>query len=83
MQHAGVSPDRIVQVFEHYMEAEGVKVTRAMFEQNLAAKRKDPIFTADMAPLLAHGQVWNLEDSFNRVWATLVTRLQGEPWRGI
>ena len=63
------------------MAADGVKVTRAMFEQNLALKRKDPIFTADMSPLLAHGQHWDFDDAFDRVWTGLIARLPGKPWK--
>jgi predicted nucleotidyltransferase component of viral defense system len=82
LERDDVSPERIVQVFVKYMEADDAKVSRAMFEQNLAAKRKDPIFTADMTPLLAHGQAWSFEDAFERVWSRLVARLPGDPWRG-
>jgi hypothetical protein len=53
-----------------------------MFEQNLAAKRRDPVFTADMTPLLAHGHLWNFEDAFERVWSDLVARLPGTRGRG-
>jgi predicted nucleotidyltransferase component of viral defense system len=79
---ADVSPERIVRVFAKYMEADGARVSRAMFEQNLAAKRRDPVFTADMTPLLAHGHLWNFEDAFERVWSDLVARLPGDPWKG-
>jgi predicted nucleotidyltransferase component of viral defense system len=82
LQRGGVSPERVVEVFSKYMEFDGAKVTRAMFEQNLAAKKKDPIFTADMTPLLAHGQAWDFDDAFDRVWTQLVVRLPGDPWRG-
>ncbi len=77
-----VSPERVVEAFAKYIEAEGAKVTRAMFEQNLAAKTKDPIFTADMTPLLAHGQAWDFDDAFERVWTGLVALLPGDPWKG-
>lgn len=60
----------------------GTKVTRAMFEQNLAGKKQDPIFTADMTPLLAHGHVWDFDDAFERVWTRLVVLLSGAPWKG-
>lgn len=55
-----------------------------MFEQNLAAKKKDPIFTADMTPLLAHGGGggWDFDDAFERVWTGLVVHLSGDPWKG-
>ncbi len=82
MQRDDVSPERVVEVFAKYMEADGAKVTRAMFEQNLAAKKQDPIFTADMTPLLAHGQRWDFEDAFNRVWTRLIARLPGAAWKG-
>ena len=82
LQRDDVSPKRIVEVFAKYMEADGVKVTRAMFEKNLAAKKQDPIFSADMTPLLAHGQAWHFDDAFDRVWTRLVMRLVGDPWKG-
>jgi len=82
LDHDGVSPERIVDVFARYMDAAGAKVTRATFEQNLAAKRKGPTFTADMTPLLAHGQTWNVDEAFERVRNELVARLPGEPWKG-
>jgi predicted nucleotidyltransferase component of viral defense system len=82
LQRGDVSPERIIEVFGKYMEAEGAKVTRAMFEQNLAGKKKDPIFTADMTPLLAHGKAWDFDDAFERVWTGLVGRLPGDAWKG-
>ncbi|MCC7385068.1 MAG: hypothetical protein IT384_24695 [Deltaproteobacteria bacterium] len=58
------------------------KVTRAIFEQNLAAKKGDALFTADMTPLLAQGQTWSFDSAFDRVWKQLIARLPGEPWKG-
>jgi predicted nucleotidyltransferase component of viral defense system len=82
LQRDDVSAERVVEVFTMYMEADGEKVTRAMFEQNLIAKKTDPIFMADMSPLLAHGQIWNSEVAFDRVWTELILRLPGDPWKG-
>lgn len=70
LQQSDVSPECVVELFAKYMDAEGAKVTRAMFEQNLAAKKKGPIFTADMTPLLAHGKAWNLDVASERAQAT-------------
>jgi hypothetical protein len=72
----------VAEVFTKYMEADGSKVTRAMFEQNLARKRDDPTFTADLAPLLAAGQTWDPSAALDRVSEALVSRLEGEPWKG-
>lgn len=76
------SAERIVAAFARYMDAEGAKVTRAMFEQNLSAKKADAVFTADMTPLLAHGQEWSFDVAFDRVWTELVALFPGEPWKG-
>ncbi len=81
LQSGRVSPDRIVKAFQRYMHEEGARITRAMFEQNLMAKKKDANFTADISPLLASGQAWRFEDAFDRVWSELVSRLPGDPWR--
>jgi hypothetical protein len=78
----GVSPDRIVEVFALYMNEDGGRVTRAMFEQNLAAKKADKVFTADLAPLLAKSETWNFDAAYDCVWRELVGRLPGEPWKG-
>jgi predicted nucleotidyltransferase component of viral defense system len=66
LRRGGVSADRLIEAFTRYMDEEGARVTRAMFEQNLAAKRTDRTFTADMAPLLASGTSW----TFDGVWIT-------------
>jgi predicted nucleotidyltransferase component of viral defense system len=78
----GAPPQRIVDIFARYLEAEGTKVTRAMFERNLAAKRSDPVFSADLSPLLAHGHAWDFEATFDRVCRELVALLPGQPWKG-
>ena len=65
------------------MDEGGARVTRAMFEQNLAAKKADKVFTADMTPLLAPGQDWNFDHAFDVVWRELIGRLPGDPWKGL
>jgi hypothetical protein len=64
------------------MSEEGARVTRAMFEQNLALKKSDKVFTADMSPLLANAATWSLEEAFDVVWREFVGRLPGEAWKG-
>ncbi|MBI4954904.1 MAG: nucleotidyl transferase AbiEii/AbiGii toxin family protein [Myxococcales bacterium] len=82
LRREGASPDRIVEAFARHMEQDGARVTRAMFEQNLAAKRADRVFAADMTPLLATGQAWSFDAAYDLVWRALVGRLPGEPWKG-
>jgi predicted nucleotidyltransferase component of viral defense system len=76
-----VSAERVLAAFARYMHEEGARVTRAMFEQNLAAKKDDPIFTADMTPLLASGRTWDFEAAYDRVSRDLVGLLPGDPWK--
>ena len=74
--------ERIIKAFEKYMEHAGHPVTRAVFEQNFAAKRGDPEFMGDIGPLLAAGYEWNPEAGAEAVSAKLIARLPGEPWKG-
>lgn len=82
LRRGGVDPSRIAAVFDAHMKFAQSRVTRAMFEQNLAQKRSDPVFAADMTPLLAPGQRFDFDGSFELVWRELVARLRGEPWQG-
>ena len=77
-----VDPVRVVETFAAYMDHDGHRVTRALFEQNMQQKRTDPQFTADIGPLLARGYSWDLAAATAQVKAALIERLPGEPWRG-
>jgi len=77
-----VSPQQVVDCFLRYMQEGGTRITRAMFEANLAAKRADRVFSADLAPLLAPGHEWRPAEAMAMVERELVVRLPGEPWKG-
>jgi len=77
-----VDPDRIVTAFSSYMEANGGRVSRAMFEKNLTAKLRERQFATDIGPLLAPGYNWDIEKAARAVSSRLVARLPGEPWKG-
>lgn len=82
LETAGADPDRIVTTFAAYMEHGGHGVTRAQFEENMAAKLRDRQFTADIGPLLAHGYEWDVSGAAEAVQSSLIQRLPGEPWKG-
>jgi predicted nucleotidyltransferase component of viral defense system len=82
LQSSGASPDRILEVFIRYMHESGARITRAMFEQNLVAKKADAGFTADLTPLLATDQRWSFDEAYELVRRELIERLPGEPWKG-
>jgi predicted nucleotidyltransferase component of viral defense system len=76
------TPRRIVECFQHYMEREGKKVSRAEFEANLHAKVSDGQFTADIGPLLPPGVRYDADDAHERVGRQIIALLPGAPWAG-
>lgn len=77
-----VDPARIVAAFLKYMEHEEHRITRALFEKNIAEKLGDAEFTADIGPLLAGGFTWDIATAAPIVSARLIERLPGDPWKG-
>ena len=82
LEDAAVSPECIIAAFATYMDRDGYHVTRALFEQNIAAKLRDPQFSADISPLLAHGYRWDMEKAARTILERLVALLPGAPWKG-
>lgn len=79
---AAANPIRIIAAFSRYMDHGGHHVTRALFEQNLEAKLRDPQFAADIGPLLATDHKWSMEDAAHVVSSRLIAALPGAPWKG-
>ena len=73
---------RIVAAFREYMDRDGHRVTRAMFDSNLAGKLGDPQFGADMSALTRQGYRWRAADAARTVSERLISLLPGEPWKG-
>jgi predicted nucleotidyltransferase component of viral defense system len=79
----GADPERIVKAFLKYMEHEGHKITRAMFEENFALKMEDPDFLADISPLLSADYTWDPAAEAPIVSSQLIERIPGDPWKGV
>ncbi len=73
---------RIVQTFQSYMEVESRPISRAMFEQNLDRKLRDPGFRSDMNALLAPERAWDATVAAGVVTEKLLSRLPGAAWQG-
>ena len=82
LEKPAVDPARIVSAFSEYVEREGNRITRALFEKNLAAKLLTSQFTADITPLLASGYTWQMEKAAHDVSTRLIALLPGDPWKG-
>ena len=75
LDHQDARPDEIVTTFQAYMEHGGHKVSRAEFEENLAAKLTDRDFIADIGPLLSPDYRWNAETAVDAVQDKLIQKL--------
>lgn len=71
-------PALIVPVFERYMEAEGHRITRSEYRDNLAAKMEHPGFKSDCTPLLRPGIEFDLRADQSLVDSLLLARLTGD-----
>lgn len=80
-----VSPEvpTVLRCFYEYMEAGEHHVTRANFEKNLLEKGQDSSFVQDIIPLLHPDISWNFEVAMQDVLDSLITELEGEPWKGL
>jgi len=81
LERTAASPPRIVSCFDRYMHESGARVTRAIFEANLAAELEDPVFRADIRPLLRPGIDWDIDHAGAVVQDELLAHLPGAPWR--
>ena len=82
-RQAEVDFARVVHCCIEYLAAEGRSVSRAELEANLTGKLQDPVFLADLQPLLAPGIAWDLEAAVEWAFEEITPRLKGDPWRGV
>ncbi|MBU6375023.1 MAG: nucleotidyl transferase AbiEii/AbiGii toxin family protein [Bdellovibrionales bacterium] len=77
-------PKEATKAFEKYIEHEGNKISRAEFEQNLAAKKASLAFGADVEQLLPiqEQKAFDTTEAFRVIEAEIAPLLKGEPWAG-
>ncbi len=83
LKQLSMDPDKLIACFEHYLALEGSQISRAIAEQRMLEKLSRSLID-DVAPLLPAGVQFDEGDAmnaFNRVWAELITRIKGEPWK--
>jgi predicted nucleotidyltransferase component of viral defense system len=77
-----VDPGKVVEAFGAYLKREGLRVTRAEFERNLAAKARDRAFLGEVRPMLAPGVEYDPLAGLDLVRREFIERLPGEGWKG-
>ena len=81
--HRGeVNPARVIEVFQAYLGAEDLRVTRAEFERNLAAKARNRLFIEEVTPMLAPGIAYDARAALDLVRRDFIERLPGGAWKG-
>ncbi len=83
LSQLGLDCNRVVACFQHYLGLEGRPISRANAEERMLKKLNQSL-TEDIAPLLPPGVGFTDDDAivaFGRVWAELITRLPGDPWK--
>ena len=73
---------KVVKCFERYLDHDGLSISRAEFEKNLAAKLNDPAFLEDITPLLPAGVDYNPRIAGSLIQKRFIDRLRGKPWKG-
>ncbi|MDI1226928.1 MAG: nucleotidyl transferase AbiEii/AbiGii toxin family protein [bacterium] len=76
LSEGDVDPARIVAAFSRYMREEGHRITRAAFEENLAAKVGDARFQSDVPSLLTSGRDWNVQNAADLVLSRICPLLE-------
>lgn len=82
LDHTAADAGRVVAAFRDYMDSGRHRMTRALFEKNLASKLRNPGFGADVGPLLAAAYKWDMTGAAGLVSSRLIELLPGKPWKG-
>ncbi len=74
----------VLKVFHHYMEQQGLRVSRAQFEQNLHEKITSRVFLDDSYPLLRgeESSQWDPNIAYAMIQSQIISQLSGDAWKG-
>lgn len=78
-----VDDERLLACFRRYLSKEGASLSRAEFEENLAAKLRSRDFLLDVMPLIRERETYDSHEAMRVVVVRLVSRLEGDPWKGV
>ena len=83
LKQLDLNTGKVIECFEHYLEAEGHPISRAEAEQRMLEKLTRSL-TEDIDPLLPAGVRFSDDDAidaFGKVWKELVVRIKGDAWK--
>jgi predicted nucleotidyltransferase component of viral defense system len=84
LKHHQIDLKNVVKAFHHYLDKQGIQVSRAQFEQNLIEKASSPGFVDDIRALLSPEvePQWNLTEGLSLLKDRLFPCLTGDAWKG-
>ena len=84
-QMKSINIEKIIEIFQHYMRSENIKISKAEFEKNILEKKKDLVFNKDIHALLSTEQskIYSLEKSYDLILDAFLAHLPGDSWKGV
>ena len=81
----GLDRERVVKGLVFYLEASGMRISRAEAQQRMFAKLANPAFLTDLRPLVSVEHAGTLDEAstkeaFRRVLRELIALIPGEDW---
>ena len=83
IKRGGVDFQQVIECFGRYLDHQGVRISRAEFEENLHRKRADPRFRGDMQALLVPGTLYDPDAAMAEVLEAMITKVPGAPLRAL
>ena len=81
-EQQAVDVKKVISTFIAFCEKTGAKITRALFEENLAYKSHRADFYDDINPLLRPALYWNFNEALQLVLDVYVQHMPGAAWKG-
>ena len=84
LRYLNVQPAEIVHSFLAHLTANDQRISRAEMEENLAAKRSDKVFLADLSQLLSESESqFDFQEAFDYFGREIMPLIPGSPWSGV
>lgn len=83
LKHNEIDLPSVVKIFNHYLDQQDIRVSRAQFEKNLIEKASSPHFVDDIRSLLSPEiePQWSLEEALAMVQNRLFPCFPGDTWK--
>jgi predicted nucleotidyltransferase component of viral defense system len=83
LKHNEIDVSNVIKIFNHYLDQQGIRVSRAQFEQNLIEKASSSHFVDDIRSLLSPEiePQWSLEEGLAMLQNRLFPCFPGEAWK--